>query len=159
MTASTKPGKPAGRHPYGPRSLAALVPAVARAAYRRRSPAASHLLAEWEAIVGPRIAAMSAPKKLFAGTLSIAAAGPAAMELQHVADVLMERINAHLGERAVTRLRFVQDFSPVPRLALPAPPPAAATEAATRAVAHLPEGALRDSLVRLGAIVLRPRRG
>ena len=157
MTAGKGPDKQAARHVYGPRSLAALVPMVARAAYRKRSPAASHLLADWEAIVGPHLASVSAPRKLFAGTLSIAATGPVAMELQHAADVLMQRINAHLGERSVTRLRFVQDFSPTPRVAPPAPP-AAATEAAGRAVAHLPDGPLREALLRLGATVLAPRR-
>ena len=142
-----------GRHVYGPRSLAALLPDLIRPALRRRSPAAAHLTAEWEAVVGPAIAAVSQPRRLFSGTLSIAASGSTALELQHLSAALMERINAHLGHKAVSRLRFVQDFS-TPRLPASAPPPPQARAAAADAVAHLPEGALRDALERLGRSVL-----
>jgi hypothetical protein len=159
MTASDPGDKTAGRHVYGPRSLGAVLPLVTRAAYRRRSPAAAYLMTDWEAVVGPRIAAISVPRKLFAGTLSIAATGPVAMELQHVAAELMQRINAHLGGTSVSRLRFIQDFSPSQRPAAPArhAPPAEALARSGAAVAHLPEGALRDALIRLGAAVLATR--
>ncbi len=152
--ASDKGDAEAARHVYGPRSLAALLPIVVRPALRRRSPAASHLIAEWEAIVGPQVAAISQPRRLFSGTLSIAASGSGALELQHGSAALLERINAHLGGRAVTRLRFVQDFAPRPPTASPPPPPRQARDAAASAVAHLPPGPLRDALERLGGCVL-----
>jgi hypothetical protein len=76
------------------------------------------------------------------------------MELQYMAPALMQRINAHLGQNAVARLRFVQDLAP-PK---PIPPPRRpATEAAHAAVASLPEGELREALEQLGRMVLRPR--
>jgi hypothetical protein len=143
------------RHVYGPRPLGALVPSVVRPAYRKRAPATAQVLIDWEAIVGPAIAAVTTPRRLFSGTLTIACAGPVAMELQHLADVLMARINAHLGHVAVTRLRFVQDMQPPP----PAPPPPsaaavqAARGAAEAAVAGLPQDRLRDALARLGQSV------
>jgi len=142
----------APRHPYGPRTLAALVPALVRPAFKRRGPATVQVLADWEVIAGPAIAAVTTPRKLFAGTLVIACSGPIALELQHLAPALIGRINAHLGQVAVTRLRFTQDTPP--------PPPelprrrAPATEAARRAVAGLPEGSLRDALEALGRQVL-----
>ena len=146
----------AARHIYGPRQLAAIVPVVVRSAFRRRSPGAAHVLAEWEAIAGPAIAAISRPRRLFAGTLSISVSSANALELQHYCTTLIERINSHLGHRAVSRLRFVQDFS-----AAPSPPPplrrASGGNAAARAVAHLPGGALRDALERLGRHVLTDR--
>ena len=74
---------------------------------------------------GPSLAAVSAPRRLAAGTLTIACAGPVAMELQHYATELMDRINTHLGSPAVKALRFVQT-------ALPAPPPAARAPADSR---------------------------
>jgi hypothetical protein len=162
MTAGETGGKAddsGARHVYGPRSLAALLPDLMRPALRRRSPAASHLLGEWEAIVGPAISAISQPRRLFAGTLSIAASNTAAMEMQYVSSVLIERINTHLGHKAVSRLRFVQDLpTPPPQPMAVAPPQARAAAAA--AVAHLPEGALRDALERLGRSVLaRPPGG
>ena len=151
-----KPGdeKPS-RHIYGPRPVGALVPALVRPAFRERAPASAQVLADWEAIIGPALAAVTTPRKLFSGTLAIGCAGPVAMELQHMAEPLMARINGHLGRVVVTRLRFVQDVPP-PLPAAPPPRPQA-TEAARRAVASLPEGPLRDALESLGRVVLTGR--
>jgi hypothetical protein len=157
-----KPGEPQrdaapARHIYGPRPVGALVPALVRPAFRKRAPATALVLADWEVIVGPALAAVTTPRKLFSGTLALACSGPVAMELQHLSEPLMARINAHLGRVAVTRLRFIQDV-PIPLPAAPAPrPPAVA--AARRAVESLPEGPLRDALEALGRAVLTERRG
>ena len=153
--------KPAGekppRHIYGPRQIGALLPALLRPAFRRRSPATAQVLADWEMIVGPRLAADTTPRKLFAGTLTIICAGPMAMELQHMSEHLMARINGHLGRIVVTRLRFIQDMPPsLP----PVPPPRPqAMAAAHRAVESLPAGPLRDALESLGRVVLTGRPG
>jgi len=153
-----KAGKAGGaRHVYGPRAVGALVPALVRPAFSKRAPATAQVLADWEAIVGPAIAAVSVPRKLFGGTLAIGCSGPLALELQHLAPQLMERINRHLGRIAVTRLRFVQD-APAARVA-PRPPRPAAVAQARAAVAGLPEGELRDALEALGRAVLAGRRG
>jgi len=150
-----KDGAPADRHIYGPRPVGALVPALVRPAFRKRAPATAPVVADWEAIVGPALAAVTTPRKLFSGTLAIACAGPVAMELQHLSGELMARINGHLGRVAVTRLRFIQDV-PAPPPARPPPRPQA-REAARRAVAELPEGPLRDALEALGRMVLTER--
>ncbi len=156
MTSSADDDKNA-RHFYGPRTVSALLPGIVRPAFRKRSPAAAQVMADWAAIVGPSIAAVSQPRKLFSGTLAIACAGPMAMELQHLADQLIARINGHLGQVTVTRLRFVQDIAPA--AAAKPPPRRPAIEAARRAVAGLPEDGLRDALEKLGRSVLAaPRR-
>jgi len=144
------------RHIYGPRPVSALVPGLVRPAFARRAPATAQVLADWEAIVGPVLAAQTTPRRLFSGTLSIACAGPVALELQHLSTALMGRINGHLGKVAVTRLRFVQDIPP----ALPPVPAkrAPALRAARKAVADLPEGELRDALEALGRVVLTERK-
>ncbi len=149
---------PAGkaRFVYGPRPLSALVPALVRPAFKRRAPATAQVLADWDIIVGPAIAAITTPLKLSSGTLSIGCSGPAAMELQHLSDALMGRINSHLGQVAVQRLRFVQSALR-PAAPAPAKPPPQALEAASRAVASLPAGDLRDALERLGRAVLTER--
>jgi hypothetical protein len=142
------------RHPYGPRPVAALLPRLLRPAFRRRSPASYQLLADWELIVGPELAAVSTPRKLAGGRLVIGCTGPAALELQHRAAVLLARINTHLGAAVVTSLRFRHD-GPVAASPPPvshAPPEAAA--AAARAVETLPPGPLRDALEALGRAVL-----
>ena len=143
------------RHVYGPRQVSALVPGLVRPAFKQRAPATAQVLADWEAIVGPAIAAVTVPKKLFSGTLAIACSGPMAMELQHLAGELMARINGHLGKVTVTRLRFVQDYGM--GLATPSAVPKsrpAVVAAARKAVEGVEEGRLRDALERLGQAVL-----
>jgi hypothetical protein len=139
------------RHVYGPRPLGALIPPIVRPAFKKRAPATAQVLADWDIIMGPAIAAVTTPRKLFAGTLSIACIGPVAMELQHLAPTLIGRINAHMGQIIVSRLRFVQDIQPQSPLPPPRKP---AAEAAHKAVATLPEGELRDALESLGRMVL-----
>jgi len=140
------------RYVYGPRPLGALVPTVVRPAFRKRSPALAQVLQDWDLIVGPAIAGVATPQKLFGGTLSIVCSGPMAVELQHLSEQLMGRINGHLGKVAVTRLRFRQDLRPLPP---PPPPPRPQANAEARAaVSALPAGELRDALEALGRAVL-----
>ncbi len=156
MTKSdTKADMPAaGRHVYGPRQVAALLPGVTRAAYRRRSPAAAQIMADWAAIVGPALAAVTAPHGLSAGTLTIACGGPVALELAHLTDELRGRVNGHLGRETVKALRFVQTLPAAPPAPTAKAPTRAATERAAAAVAGLPDGTLKDALASLGALVL-----
>jgi hypothetical protein len=146
---------PAGkRHPYGPRPLAALMPAVTRPAFRKRSPAATQIMTDWAEIVGPALAAVTSPRRLQSGTLTVACSGPIALELQHLTGPLMERINGHLGRVTVERLRFAQDLEPATRAAPDrAPPPADPVD-----VPGVPPGPLRDALAALGAAVGQRRR-
>ncbi len=150
------------RRLYGPRSLGALVPRLTRAVFRASGPATAQVMTDWVAIVGPLLASVSAPRRLVTGTLTIACAGPVAMELQHYAGELIERINVHLGSPTVKALRFVQTAVPAPRPAAPpAPVSVAVAAAAESAVAALPEGELRAALAALGRAVLAsdPPRG
>lgn len=149
-TAAEKPP----RRAMTARSLAALLPGVTAPAFRRRSPSGARLLSGWRDIVGPGHAAQTTPQRLSAGTLSIACAGPVAMELQHHAELLIERINTWSGEKLVTRLRFVQDPTagqPV-RKAATRPAPRQAISLPT-----LPEGPLREALEALGSSVQHER--
>lgn len=140
---------PADRHPYGPRPVGALVAAITRPAFRKRAPAAAQVLADWAAIVGPALAAVAAPRRLAAGTLTLACSGPIALELQHLSGELIGRINGHLGRIVVERLRFVQDATPQ-RIPAPAPPK---RQSAAAPVPGLPPGGLHDALAALGRAV------
>lgn len=150
------------RHVYGPRPLGALLPGITRAALRRHTPAAAQVMADWPAIIGPALAAVTTPRRLAAGTLTLACAGPIALELQHLGDQVIARINAHLGSPAVLRLRFVQTAPMAPVAPAPQGPKRAREQAAAQAagqaaeavVAHLPNGELRDALAALGRAVL-----
>ena len=145
----------------GPRALGALLPRLTRPAFKRRSPAGAALMADWPAVVGPALAAVSTPKRLGNGTLVIGCAGPVAMELTHLAPQLIGRINAHLGQVVVERLRFVQQAPgaaapPAPRRPAPAAPlPPRVREA----MATVPEGELREALEKLARGVYRNRDG
>jgi len=141
------------RHVWGPRAVGALVPGLTRAAFRRRSPAGVQLMTDWDAIVGPALAATTAPRRLTGTTLTIACSGPIAMELQHMTGPLLARINGHLGRIAVERLRFVQDALPAP-----APPSAPPPGLPPPPIPGVPAGPLHDALASLGQAVQRAAR-
>ncbi len=150
MATESDPGK---RHVYGPREIGALVPALTRPAFRKRAPASAQVLADWDAIVGPSLARTTTPRRMSGSTLTLACAGPVALELQHMSGELMARINAHLGRVAVERLRFVQD-PPIAPPDLPAPLlPISPIE-----LPGVPDGPVRDALQALGQAVHRARR-
>ena len=129
--------------------MGALVPGITRAAFKKRSPAGAQVLADWASIVGPELSAVTAPRRLIGGTLTLACSGPTAMELQHQSGQIMERVNSYMGRILVERLRFVQD--PAPPAPPLAPPPRRA--AASVPVPGIPPGPLRDALSALGQVV------
>ncbi len=133
---------------YQARALSQLLPGVTRTAYKRRSPAAATLMSEWANIVGPRLAAETAPRRLSGTQLTIACSGPMAMELTHLSNVLIERINTTSGKRLVERLRFVQDLAPA---AVAANPARRALEVSP--IEGLPAGDLNDALAQLRALI------
>ncbi len=141
------------RRGFGPRPLGALLAPLLRPAFAKRAPAIAQLAADWPAVVGPRLAEMTTPRRLAAGTLTLACAGPVALELQHTAPALIERINTHLGRKAIERLRFAHNL--LPPLACAAAPAADPTIAAAveQRLDGLPASALRDALAALGRAV------
>lgn len=146
------------RHVYGPRALAQLLPRLTRPAFRRVGPAGAQVIADWHAIVGPALAAVTQPRRLAAGTLTIACSGPIALELQHFAPELIARINAQLGAAPVERLRFTSaGFRAAPPAAARPAPDEAALRRAREAAESVPDGPLRDALAALGAAVLARR--
>ena len=147
-TGKDKPPTEEARHPFGPRPIGAVMPSVTRPAFRKQSPTAAQLMADWPSIVGPALAESAQPRRFQAGTLTLGCAGPVALELQHLAGPLIERMNRHLGRDLVQRLRFVQQVTPPP----PAPPPRR-KRAAPVPIDGLPDGPLRDALGALGAAV------
>jgi hypothetical protein len=81
--------------------------------------------------------------------------GPAAIEIQHLAHLICERVNRFLGWRAVERITLRQ--APLRRSLRPSAP-AADAAAAARVAATMPEITdedLRAALARLGAAVKR----
>jgi len=134
--------------------------------FTRRGFASAELVTRWTEIVGAEIAAHSEPMKIQwtrpadgearqPGTLILRVEGPAAIEIQHLANVICERVNRFLGWRAVDRVALRQ--APL-RNALRQPVPAADPAAAADIAASMPEitdDELRQALARLGAAVRR----
>jgi len=141
------------RHVYGPRALGSLVPTITRQTYRKHNPASAQLVADWDIIVGPKVASMTVPRRLDRGVLTISCAGPAAMDLHYMAIEVINRINTHLGGQPVHSLRFTQAGMPrKPPQIVPRPPEAILE--AEAAVADLPDGDLKSALASLGRVVI-----
>ncbi len=134
--------------------------------FKRQGFASAELVTRWTEIAGAEIAAHSEPVKIQwpradeagarpPGTLILRVEGPAAIEIQHLADLVCERVNRFLGWRAVERITLRQ--APIRR------PPhrpirSADPEAAARIAASMPEvedDDLRQALARLGAAIKR----
>ena len=144
--------------------------------FRRQGFASAELVTRWSEIAGAEIAAHSQPIKIQwvrpspslspspggsaggqePGTLVLRVEGPAAIEIQHLANVILERVNRFLGWRAVARLALRQ--APLrhdERKARHRPDPAAAARLADT-LTTIGDDDLRQALARLGAAVKRP---
>jgi hypothetical protein len=123
----------------------------------------ARLKAEWAAIVGPELAAACWPEALGrGGTLKLRVTPMKALEIQHRAPLLTERINLYFGREAVIRLALVQGALPLPEATLPRDlaRPLAAPEAAVlgRQLAEIDDPELRQALDRLGRAVIGTER-
>jgi hypothetical protein len=151
-----------------PRPLAEVLRKTLGEAFAKQGFASVELVTRWSEIVGVEIAAHSQPEKIQwprtpqarnapePGTLLLRVEGPAALEIQHLSDVILERVNQFFGWQAVDGLRLQQ--APLSRRAAPRPRPAPDPAAMTRIAAALPEikdEKLRQALARLGAAMER----
>jgi hypothetical protein len=159
--AMNKPSRPVSNRP-APKPLRELVGKVVGDAFARQGFASAELVMRWEDIVGAEIAAHSEPIKLNwprradgetseAGTLVLRVEGPAAVEIQHLAALICERVNRFLGWRAVGRLAFRQ--APLRRRERHARRSADSAAAARLAehMSDIDDDALKQALARLGA--------
>src|SRR5690348_11908689 len=157
----------------GPTRLSVELPGLTRTAFRNtlggRGFAEAGLITEWAAIVGADIARMSRPVQLAfprgerkGGVLTVACGGAAALELQHLKPQILDRVNTHFGYGAVSEIRFKQGEAVRrnPRRSESRKPTETETAAVTASVSSMPEGAVKDSLMRLGLAMRRnsPRR-
>jgi hypothetical protein len=117
----------------------------------------ARLKADWPAIVGAEIATATWPQALGRdGVLKLRVAAAIAVELQHRAPLLIERINLYLGRPAISRLVLVQ--GPLPLAPPTRPEPTSRltdqeAEAIERQIAAIDDSELRAALARLGKSV------
>jgi len=129
-----------------------------------RGASIARLRAEWSAVVGPDLARITRPEALLSGRgargsagkagklLRLRVPGAAALEVQHMASQVVERVNGYFGHKMIDDIRLVQGALPthVPPLPTPPPDPASVARAAERAAA-VQDPDLRAALTRLGA--------
>lgn len=151
------------------RAIAAEVPKIAAPALGKRGFGEAQLVAQWPAIIGESLAAGASPEKLTFprserrdGTLYLRVAPGLALEVQHREPVLLERINAFFGYRAVARLALKQ--GPVagrPTRAAPHRRALAADErqGLERRLAEIADPELKAALQRLGEAVIGSTEG
>src|SRR5436853_7867322 len=153
----SKPG------PISAKPLSVLLGEVFSDAYAKQGFAARELVTRWAEIAGAEIAAHSEPLKIQwprpvegqpqePATLVLRVDGPMALEIQHAADVILERVNRFFGWSAVGRLALRQ--APLARRDRSAPsraPAAASVAKVAETLSSVEDQELRAALSRLGA--------
>jgi hypothetical protein len=149
-----------------PRPLSELLGATLNDVMKAQGFASTEIISRWADIVGSEIAAHSEPLKINwpravgdeppePATLVLRVEGPAALEIQHLSAVILERVNRFFGWQAIGRVALRQ--APLRRREQP-PNPAPDLATAARISEALPEVKdenLRQALGRLGAAIKR----
>jgi hypothetical protein len=150
-----------------PRPLSELLGATLSDALKSQGFASAEILARWADIAGPEIAAHSEPMKINwpravgdndpdPATLVLRVEGPAALEIQHLSAVILERVNRFFGWQAIGTISLRQ--APLRRRVKPSPPPPPDAAVMARLAEGMPEVTdddLRQALARLGASIKR----
>jgi hypothetical protein len=148
------------------RPLADFLDATIGAVMAQRGFADSEIMLGWPEIVGPELAARTRPERLQwprrrnadqpeGATLHVRVEPGFALEAQHLAPIILERLAAYFGWRCVQALRFQQGRIARPAASRQAARPDAATlKAAAEQVADVADTGLREALARLGAAIL-----
>lgn len=146
--------------------LADLVAACVAGAFARHGFTSCEIVTHWEDIVGPEVAAIAEPMRMQwnrshrgddaeSATLVLRVEGPGALEIQHMSDTIVERVNRYLGWRSVSRLALRQ--APLmrrrPKPERPKIDEVAAAE--IEQITGIADPGLRAALGRLGAAIKR----
>jgi hypothetical protein len=133
---------------------------ITKAAFARYGFAQADVVANWEAIVGSDLAAVSAPERIRwprgsgeeaqkqGGTLVIRAAPGRALELQYEASRIISRINSFFGYGAIAGIKVLQAQELSKPLAKA--PPLPEKSVCEQELAALDESPLKAALERLG---------
>jgi hypothetical protein len=154
--------------------LGAHLGAVVGPALAARGLSEASLVAHWPEIVGLDVARFARFERLNwpprgaktdpaaprpPATLVLRIDGAFALEAQHLARLVVERVNAHLGWACVGKVAFRQGPLPETLARRRTAPPDAQALAEAREVCRHEDGALREAMVRLGArVIARARR-
>jgi hypothetical protein len=155
----------------GVRPLADLVAAPIAAALQKAGFAATEVVTQWDEIVGDDLAKRCAPVRIAwpkrmqsaaepePGTLHVRVEAPFALEVQHFAPVIIERVNVFFGWRCVAAMRLTQ--VPMTRKTVKSGPRRAPPDERrlARALEGFEDEALRRVMERFGRAVGRRATG
>lgn len=117
--AKDNPGPGDARRGGRARSAGELLPDVGGTAFRRFGFVQSAVVSRWWEIVGERYARVSSPESIrfpagrrSSGVLTLSVEGAHAPLIQHLAPVIIERVNRFFGHAAVDRIVFRQGRAP-----------------------------------------------
>jgi hypothetical protein len=112
------------------RAVSDMVPSVGGAAFRRFGFVQSSIVSRWREIVGERYSGVSTPEsirfpigKRSDGVLTLVVEGAHGPMMQHVAPVIVERVNRFFGYAAVARVAFKQGIVQVAKAKARIAPP------------------------------------
>ena len=165
------PARPASR--AAARAVGTYVPKLTRKAFEKYGFSTVALLTDWVRIVGTDLARATVPERIrwprayegdsdaerrvgAGATLHLRVDPSRALDIQYKSGLLIDRINAHFGYRAVADLRILQ----APVAAAAARANVGGTEAGTPvapsdpALATIPDDGLRQALARMQAGLL-----
>jgi hypothetical protein len=145
-----------------PRRLSEFIKPCLGETFARQGFAAADIVTRWSEIVGNDIAAHAEPMKLQwprsdvehpePATLVLRAEGPAAVEIQHLAEVILGRVNRFFGWRAVKRIAIRQGpLTPRRFSSTTAGPDPQTVARVENGLPEMKNCALRQALARLGA--------
>ena len=150
-----------------PRPLSDMLGATLTGVLKSQGFASAEILSRWADIVGAEVAASSEPMKINwprvrdedtpePATLVLRVEGPAALEIQHLSAVILERVNRFFGWQAIGRIALRQ--APLRRRVAkkpPAPPDPAVAAQIAESLPGIEDDDLRQAIGRLGAAIKR----
>lgn len=149
----------------GPHQLAADATGLLKHHLTARGFAQVEIVTRWAEIAGAKLAEHCFPYRLSPGgasgaTLTLIADDRAALELQHQAPKLIDKINTYFGKAAVSKIKVVAGDIPRPRANRAAKRPLSAEEegALKSRLAAVEDPELRAALERLGRHALSESR-
>lgn len=152
------------------RAVGAVLGRITSPVMQKRGFRQVDILAHWPMIVGNQLAALSCPERISrsgrsgyeGAALTVKVEGAMALEVQHMAPLILERINQHYGVGAIARLNIVQGPLPLDYLKAQAARETPLSDdeiaAAEASLDGFDNSRLKQALARLGARVERRKR-
>jgi len=115
------PKEPPPKRTFVTQALGKSISKLTRVSFSKRGFADGEILHLWPTIVGEMLGKASHPEKIVYpkgqngnGILQLRVGNPGlALDIQHMETVVLDRINAHFGYRAINRIKIIQ--APLPQ--------------------------------------------